>query len=96
MSPIDGAYSSATNKEIIASWREHPWYLAIAQCHEEMREVDPGYRIVQIKEKFGGLRYYYDPSHISDTYIADLLDQEVRVAEAWVDGFERGRKHEQP
>lgn len=36
------------------------WHHLVAKCHLEMMEIDPNYKIYQIKEKFGGLRYYFD------------------------------------
>lgn len=34
------------------------WYPIIAQLDMDIRKVTPDYTILQIKEKFGGLRYY--------------------------------------
>ena len=42
------------------------WYQIILDCDKELTAIDPNYRIFQIKEKFGGLRYYFKPSQ-SDT-----------------------------
>jgi len=39
------------------------WWILIANCHKEITAIDPDYTIFQIKEKFGGLRYYYSPSN---------------------------------
>jgi hypothetical protein len=36
------------------------WYPLIEECHTELKAVDPDYKILQIKEKFGGLRYYFE------------------------------------
>lgn len=38
------------------------WYQIIVDCDAAVAAIDPGYRIEQIKEKFGGLRYYVRPS----------------------------------
>ena len=38
------------------------WYPLIAETHCRLKELDPGYKINQIKEKFGGLRFYWEPS----------------------------------
>lgn len=35
------------------------WNQIIIKCHRELSIIDPGYTIAQIKEKFGGLRYYF-------------------------------------
>jgi hypothetical protein len=36
------------------------WYNLIEATHYAILEVDPDYKINQIKEKFGGLRYYIE------------------------------------
>ena len=36
------------------------WHQLIVDTHAQLLELDPNYQIAQIKEKFGGLRYYYD------------------------------------
>ncbi len=42
------------------------WYQIVIDCDRELTQIDPHYQIFQIKEKFGGLRYYFHPSQ-SDT-----------------------------
>jgi hypothetical protein len=42
------------------------WYQLVIDCDKELTAIDPHYRVFQIKEKFGGLRYYFHPSQ-SDT-----------------------------
>ena len=39
-------------------WTGPGWKQLILDCDKEMSEIDPDYTIFQIKEKFGGLRYY--------------------------------------
>jgi hypothetical protein len=38
------------------------WYQLVVDCDRELSLFDPRYKILQIKEKFGGLRYYVKPS----------------------------------
>jgi hypothetical protein len=38
------------------------WYQLVLDCDRELTQIDPGYQIVQIKQKFGGLRYYFESS----------------------------------
>lgn len=38
------------------------WWQLISLCDKELADIDPDYTIFQVKEKFGGLRYYYSPS----------------------------------
>lgn len=37
----------------------HGWWKLVVDCHKEMLRTDPAYTPIQIKQKFGGLRYYY-------------------------------------
>lgn len=39
------------------------WINIIAECHSELLAIDKNYSIYQIKEKFGTLRYYCEPSN---------------------------------
>ena len=36
------------------------WYRLIVDLDRELGAIDPGYQLVQVKEKFGGLRYYVE------------------------------------
>jgi hypothetical protein len=38
------------------------WYQLVVDCDRELSLFDPHYEILQVKEKFGGLRYYIKPS----------------------------------
>lgn len=38
------------------------WYQLVIDCDRELALFDPHYKILQVKEKFGGLRYYIRPS----------------------------------
>lgn len=38
------------------------WLEIIRKCDEELFKRDPNYRVTQIKEKLGGLRFYFTPS----------------------------------
>ena len=38
---------------------ESGWYPLIINCHKELLALDPNYEVFQIKQKFGGLRYYF-------------------------------------
>lgn len=41
------------------------WHDIVWACHRELFRIDPDYQPLQIKEKFGGLRYYFKPSNPS-------------------------------
>lgn len=36
------------------------WYPLLVQINKSLRELDPHYKVIQVKEKYGGLRYYFD------------------------------------
>lgn len=36
------------------------WYELVAELNENIARLEPGYSVMQVKEKFGGLRYYVD------------------------------------
>jgi hypothetical protein len=38
------------------------WYQLVLDCDEELSAIDPNYDLQQVKEKFGSLRYYFQPS----------------------------------
>jgi hypothetical protein len=37
------------------------WMDLVAECHQQLVRIYPEYKLSQIKEKFGGLRYYVGP-----------------------------------
>lgn len=39
------------------------WRNIIIECHKVLLQEDPDYKVLQIKEKFGGLRYYFAASN---------------------------------
>lgn len=51
------------------------WDKLIAALNIELTKLDSDYRIDQIKEKFGGLRYYITPSLSTTREIAALMQQ---------------------
>lgn len=42
------------------------WHRIVIDCDKELSAIDPHYAILQIKQKFGGLRYYFEPSKARD------------------------------
>lgn len=54
------------------------WHPILVSLDKAMAEVDPDYTLEQVKEKFGGLRYYYQPSRDD---VRGRLDILVRGAE---------------
>ena len=49
------------------------WFPLIERLHNDILKIDPDYKIYQIKEKFGGLRYYYSPSNPSQRDKMDAI-----------------------
>ena len=49
------------------------WWKLVSICDKELSLLDPQYTIFQIKEKFGGLRYYYSPSNPHKSESMDLV-----------------------
>jgi hypothetical protein len=47
------------------------WYQLVVDCDKELSAIDPKYALLQIKEKFGCLRYYFQPS---DPVFRDEMD----------------------
>lgn len=70
--PVDPRYANGIGKG---------WFPIVERLHEEMAKIDPDYTVQQVKEKFGGLRYYYEPSGDYGTPVADALYALVRAAE---------------
>jgi hypothetical protein len=38
------------------------WYDLVSKLDDDLKAIDSDYTVVQVKEKFGGLRYYAYPS----------------------------------
>ena len=55
------------------------WHHLVKDTHNKILEIDPEYRIRQIKEKFGTLRYYYEPASL---HKFNEIDRIIRAAEA--------------
>lgn len=62
------------------------WSGLVRDCHNKLFDFDPNYKILQIKEKFGGLRYYFEPSfpaytHTMRTKVLEMEKQSFAVCE---------------
>lgn len=81
--------SRAENNEYyIAQYADHPWFEIIQRTHEELQKIVPNYNIAQIKEKFGGLRYYCDYPEGTSQEAYDKAEKLILCAEYWVAGYE--------
>lgn len=59
------------------------WWPIIAKLHEDLVVIDPDYQVVQVKEKFGGLRYYTfstAPLDIDSPFQARISEAEQEAA----------------
>ena len=57
------------------------WYQIVVDCDNLLTEIDPNYQIAQIKQKFGGLRYYFQPS--SSEYNDELWTKMNSIVQAY-------------
>lgn len=54
------------------------WRELLENLHQELIEVAPDYQLHQVKEKFGGLRFYFDANIKNDAAIEraqDIVDK---------------------
>ena len=49
------------------------WSSLVRACHAELLSLDPNYVVLQVKEKFGGLRYYYATTHEPNDLNSELM-----------------------
>jgi len=68
--PVDPRYNNGIGEG---------WFPIVEELHKQMVQIDPGYTIQQIKEKFGGLRYYWEPS-VNEDGFADYHSDRHKIA----------------
>lgn len=61
------------------------WYPIVVGLDRRLAELDPGYTLHQVKEKFGGLRYYFEPSESASPDTIAAMRAAVEEAEAVAD-----------
>lgn len=69
-------YDEPWGDEVGEGWMPH-----VLECHRQLKHLDNEYLISQIKQKLGGLRYYFSPSVACDDLTSDIMDSVVRAAE---------------
>lgn len=59
------------------------WYQLVIDCDRELSLFDPNYKIIQVKEKFGELRYYIKPSETcyEPRRLHDIISKYEEIAE---------------
>ena len=82
----------ANNDAYVELWSDHPWYPVISNVHRQIEELLPGYNVAQIKEKFWGLRYYFDAPKDANPMKLARARALVAAAGAWVEGRESYRR----
>jgi hypothetical protein len=61
------------------------WQKIVEETDEMLAYLDPDYEILQIKEKYGTLRYYFGTSHEPDT-----MEYKIMHALEWAAEFRSG------
>lgn len=71
------------NKEMIEQACEiYPgWSNLIKEIDSKIKSYDPDYKVAQIKEKFGGLRFYFNSNCETDEDFNKLCDQVWNIAD---------------
>lgn len=58
------------------------WVPLLQSLNKILNRLDCDYRVLQIKDKFGGLRFYFKPSEHLDVDVKNAMGVLVRAAEA--------------
>jgi hypothetical protein len=66
-----------------SNWVDHGWFPLLREMHERLASIDQGYRLCQVKQKFGLLTVYLDNEHYRDR------PEVVQALEATVAEFRR-------
>jgi len=61
------------------------WYQIIIDVDQQLAALDPNYTVHQVKEKFGGLRYYFAATSTVDEEKWNKMNEIVRKAEKLAD-----------
>ena len=70
--PVNPAY---------ANYVPRGWWPLVEELHTHLAFLDPTYSAGQVKEKFGTLRFYYDPTVAPDSAERKIMDALVSFAE---------------
>jgi hypothetical protein len=58
------------------------WYPIVTALDRKLADLDRGYQVLQVKEKFGTLRYYWDPDETNPSEtVREQGEEFVRAAE---------------
>lgn len=86
---------------IVPGWRQkvfigQGWWPLLVRLDQRLARLDPDYDIVQVKEKFGGLRFYAAPSNgaaRSPAFNAAIRDAEIEASRTCETCGQPGRLH---
>jgi hypothetical protein len=57
------------------------WQPIVRELHQKVLHIDPDLEVLQIKEKFGGLRYYYNSKYPYQSDESNTINDLVAEAE---------------
>lgn len=81
------------NRDHVLRWEGNRWYPAVVRADKRLTEEMPGYTIIGIHSRFGGLEFIYDlPDEIDTDEYRARADKIVCYAKGWVVGFEYAQK----
>jgi len=63
------------------------WYPLIIELDRQLSELDPDYEVNQVKEKFGLLRFYFEPSQNVRRDVSDKTRDKMRWLEREVESI---------
>lgn len=75
-------------RDEVLKWKNHAWYEILYKLESTLSTIDRDYEIVQIKDKFGGLRFYIS----SDSPRRAEMNEYIRQAEIAVDKLEHQKR----
>lgn len=65
----------------IRKWKDHAWYEILYKLESSLSTIDRNYELIQVKTKFGGLRFYIHTESYRHAEMAELIAQaEIDVA----------------
>lgn len=79
---VDATLVPAINDAYVRLFEDDVWYFTIVMAHTRLTAIDPDYRIVQIKEKFGDLTFYFHTDTEHDTWrqMQDVVNDATTLA----------------
>lgn len=92
-SPGGEVVSVSTSGERVAEmekWIGHPWWNTLAWLNFDLSYIDPDYTLIQCKEKFHRLAFYFSSSK---PHLIREMRERVAKAEREIERIERSRRH---